>query len=136
MNTIMRNVLVVSVGAGLMILAAGAGQIGQLLRSSEDVREAALFRWAENDYERLIKIDMYKKCLKGSYRSDEGTVRHIMLPGCIKANGLEDVDSVVKNAYETLKTAAWPASLLVNSLLFKLNEVERKYSNIDIYGYL
>ncbi|MFU1524335.1 hypothetical protein ACM3N2_18245 [Aeromonas hydrophila] len=134
MNTIMRNVLVVSVGAGLMILAAGAGQIGQLLRSSEDVREAALFRWAENDYERLIKIDMYKKCLKGSYRSDEGTVRQIMLPGCIKANGLEDVDSVVKNAYETLKTAAWPASLLVNSLLFKLNEVERKYSNIDIYG--
>lgn len=115
MNTIMRNVLVVSVGSCLMFLAAGAGQIGQILRSSEDVRDAALFKWAGNDYERLTKIGIYQKnCLKGFYRTDEGTVTRITLPGCIAANGLEDVDSVVKDAYETLKTAAWPVSLIVN----------------------
>lgn len=96
-----------------MFLAAGAGQFGQLLRSAEDVREAALFKWAGNNSERLAQVGIYqKRCVKALYRTEERSVLPITLSDCIKANHLEDVASVAQHADDTLKTAAWPLSLL------------------------
>ncbi len=101
----------------LMVISAGVGQFGQLIRTDIDVRSAALIQWADGDKKRLQKVDEFTKmCLIGKpVKTVDGELRPLIsIEQCANSNGFEELLEVVRQARQAIKSYAWPLSLVAS----------------------
>ncbi|MEL4252511.1 hypothetical protein AAEH72_16010 [Shewanella xiamenensis] len=99
----------------LMLLSAGIGQFGQLIHTQTDVRAAALQQWADGDKERQLSVDEFTKaCLIGGpiEQTNSEFKAPISIEECANSNGFDKLAEVVRKTDLTIKSYAWPLSLV------------------------
>lgn len=100
----------------LLVLAYGVGQGIQFSKSYEDVNYSALARWAAGDAVRLQRAEQFDvTCVKSVKSSQESITKPLTLRQCAQDNQLEDVLAIYLQTDNTLKTIAWPLSIVVAS---------------------
>lgn len=105
----------------LIVFFGGLGQFVQLLTTTVDVRNAAMQRWANQDQGRLEQVDEFtRECLIGvPVEINDEISAPISISACAHANGFDDLLVVVHNADKTIKSYAWPLSLIGSKDWFK-----------------
>lgn len=103
----------------LVLLAAGVGLFGQLIHSQADVRSEALLQWANGEKERQLIIEEFTKvCLIGKpiERDHSKLMAAITIEQCADLNGFKNLSAVVRQADMTIKSYAWPLSLVLKPI--------------------
>ncbi|MCU8015001.1 MULTISPECIES: hypothetical protein [unclassified Shewanella] len=116
----MQNAKIVCItvlGCLLMLVSTGIGQFGQLMHTQTDVRAAALQQWADGDNERLMSVDEFTKaCLIGGpiEQTNSEFKAPISIDECANLNGFDKLAEVVRKTDLTIKSYAWPLSLVAS----------------------
>lgn len=114
----LKNIALIALLGMVIIFCSAIAQFSQFVHSNSDLRGAELQRWAGNDNERLMQVELFiKACLVGGpvEQSIEVVQKELIsIEECGVANDLEKVSQVVNQADKMLKSYAWPFSLVAS----------------------